>query len=134
MSKKSNTSINGRLAIIDGIRTPFTKMGTDLARLDAVELGRVVINHLLARTGIDPAIIDHTLIGCVSQPAHAANIARAQPTCAVRVDPGRFFIGFWVFVITAHQKPALADYFAAFVRSKQLTVFGKDAEFLTGAG
>jgi acetyl-CoA C-acetyltransferase/acetyl-CoA acyltransferase len=76
MSTKSNTSINGRLAIIDGIRTPFTKMGTDLARFDAVELGRIAVNYLLAKTSIDPAIIDHTIIGCVSQPANAANIAR----------------------------------------------------------
>ena len=76
MSTKSNNSINGRLAIIDGIRTPFTKMGTDLAHLDAVELGRIVVNHLLGRTGIDPSAIDHTIIGCVSQPVDAANIAR----------------------------------------------------------
>lgn len=76
MSSKSNTSINGRLAIIDGIRTPITKMGTDLARLDAVELGRIAVSHVLAKTAIDPATIDHTIIGCVSQPANAANVAR----------------------------------------------------------
>ena len=76
MSKKSNTSINGRLAIIDGIRTPFARIGTDLAHLDAVELGRIAVSHLLARTGIDRESIDHTIIGCVSQPAHAANVAR----------------------------------------------------------
>lgn len=76
MSTKSNTSINGRLAIIDGVRTPFTKMGTHLARFDATELGRIAVSQLLAKTAIDPEMIDHTIIGCVSQPADAANIAR----------------------------------------------------------
>ncbi len=62
--------------IVDGVRTPFCKMGTSLARLDAAELGRTAVNALLARTGIDPGLIDETLIGCVSQPVHAANVAR----------------------------------------------------------
>lgn len=73
---KPNTSINGRLAIIDGIRTPFTRAGTELARFDATELGRIVVQFLLARAPVDPKRIDHTIIGCVSQPADAANIAR----------------------------------------------------------
>ncbi|MGI9244594.1 MAG: thiolase family protein [Verrucomicrobiales bacterium] len=73
---KSNTSINGRLAIIDGVRTPFTKIGTDLASFDATELGRIAVSQLLARTAIDPETIDHTIIGCVSHPPDAANIAR----------------------------------------------------------
>ena len=32
-----------RLVIIDGVRTPFCKAGTDLAHLDAVELGRLAV-------------------------------------------------------------------------------------------
>jgi acetyl-CoA C-acetyltransferase/acetyl-CoA acyltransferase len=65
-----------RLAIIDGIRTPFCKAGTSLARFDAVELGRTAVSALLTRTGFDPALIDEVIFGCVSQPADAANIAR----------------------------------------------------------
>ena len=65
-----------RLVIIDGIRTPFCKAGTDLARLDAVELGRIAVTNLLQRTGLNPALIDEVIFGCVSQPADAANIAR----------------------------------------------------------
>jgi len=64
------------LVIVDGVRTPFLKMGTDFASLDATEQGRVVVQTLLTRTGIDPALIDETIFGCVSQPADAANIAR----------------------------------------------------------
>jgi acetyl-CoA C-acetyltransferase/acetyl-CoA acyltransferase len=67
---------NQQLVIIDGVRTPFSKMGTSLAPFDAVDLGRSVITNLLTKTGIDPELIDETIFGCVSQPAEAANIAR----------------------------------------------------------
>src|SRR5437870_5069262 len=66
----------GRLVIIDGVRTPFCKMGTGLAPLGADELGRIVVNALLTRTGLDPNRIDEVIFGCVCQPADAANVAR----------------------------------------------------------
>src|SRR5262245_35268607 len=65
-----------RLVVIDGVRTPFSKMGTDLARLGADELGRVAVNALLTRTGIDPGLVDEVIFGCVGQPADAGNVAR----------------------------------------------------------
>jgi acetyl-CoA C-acetyltransferase/acetyl-CoA acyltransferase len=65
-----------RLVIVDGIRTPFCKMGTELAALGADELGRIAVNALLTRTGLDPALIDEVIFGCVAQPADATNIAR----------------------------------------------------------
>src|SRR5438034_4019522 len=67
---------NPRLVIVDGVRTPFCKMGTDLARMGADELGRLATNALLTRTGLDPALIDEVIFGCVGQPADAANVAR----------------------------------------------------------
>src|SRR5438128_12014317 len=65
-----------RLVIIDGVRTPFCKMGTDLSRLGADDLGRVAVNALLTRTGLDPNLIDEVIFGCVGQPVDAANVAR----------------------------------------------------------
>src|SRR3989442_6240442 len=65
-----------RLVIVDGVRTPFCKMGTDLARMGADELGRIVTSALLTRTGLDPALIDEVIFGCVGQPAEAGNVAR----------------------------------------------------------
>ena len=65
-----------RLVVIDGVRTPFCKMGTELARLGAEELGRVAVATLLARTGLNPALVDEVIFGCVGQPAEAANVAR----------------------------------------------------------
>ena len=68
--------MNERIAIVDGIRTPFAKMGTDLNDLSAQELGRIAAGELIERTGVDPADIDEVIFGCVGQPAEAANIAR----------------------------------------------------------
>src|SRR5436309_4465537 len=65
-----------RLVVIDGIRTPFCKMGTDLAALGADDLGRIAVNALLTRTGLDPALVDEVIFGCVAQPADAINVAR----------------------------------------------------------
>ena len=53
--------MNAPLYIVDGARTPFCKMGTDLASSDAVELGRTAASAVLARTGLDPALIDEVI-------------------------------------------------------------------------
>src|SRR3979409_1389417 len=65
-----------RLVIVDGVRTPFCKAGTELASLGADELGRIAVNALLTRTGLDPALVDEVIFGCVAQPVDAANVAR----------------------------------------------------------
>ena len=64
------------LFIIDAVRTPFVRAGSALAAWDAVDLGKAAVAALIARTGLDPHWVDETLFGCVSQPVHAANIAR----------------------------------------------------------
>jgi len=68
--------VNERLAVVDGVRTPFCKIGTSLASMAADELGRVAVNALLARTGFDPALIDEVIFGCVAQPVDATNVSR----------------------------------------------------------
>ncbi len=65
-----------RLAIIDGVRTPFCKAGTDLKALPAQDLGRIVVSEVLERTSFKPGEISQVIYGCVAQPAEAANIAR----------------------------------------------------------
>src|SRR6266481_1862308 len=67
---------NDRLVVVDGVRTPFCKAGTDLASLGADELGRIAVNALLTRTSLDPALVDEVIFGCVAQPMDAANVAR----------------------------------------------------------
>ncbi|HEY8903529.1 MAG TPA: acetyl-CoA C-acyltransferase, partial [Chthoniobacterales bacterium] len=65
-----------RIVVIRGVRTPFCKAGSELAGLDAVELGRAAVMGLLVRSGIDPAMLDEVILGCVAQPADALNLAR----------------------------------------------------------
>src|SRR2546423_12393193 len=65
-----------RLVIVDGVRTPFSKAGTDLSSLGADELGRIAVNALLTRSGLGPALVDEVIFGCVAQPVDAANVAR----------------------------------------------------------
>jgi len=66
----------GRLAVIDGVRTPFSRSGTDLAEMRADDLGRSAVAGLLGRTALDPGLIDEVILGCVGQPVEAINIAR----------------------------------------------------------
>lgn len=62
--------------ILAGIRTPFSRMGSDLASLTADDLGRHAVSALLTRIGIDPGEISEVIFGCVAQPVEAANVAR----------------------------------------------------------
>jgi len=65
-----------RIAIIDGIRTPFCKMGTEFNNLSAQELGCIASRELIERAELNSKEIDEVIFGCVGQPAEAANIAR----------------------------------------------------------
>lgn len=65
-----------RIAFVEGVRTPFCKAGTALKDVPADELGRIAVAELLYRAELDPKKIDHVVIGNVSQPPEAANIAR----------------------------------------------------------
>ncbi len=65
-----------RIAIVDGIRTPFAKMGTNFNYISAQELGCIATRELIERTSLDVKVIDEVIFGCVGQPADAANIAR----------------------------------------------------------
>lgn len=64
------------LVIIAGVRTPFSRMGTDLANLSASDLGRAAVAALLDRTALDPGELSEVIFGCVGQPTDSANIAR----------------------------------------------------------
>ena len=65
-----------RVAIIGGCRTPFSKSGTDLKHLSAVDLGKVAVRELISRTNLDVNEIDHLVYGTVIQSLEEPNIAR----------------------------------------------------------
>ncbi len=65
-----------RLAIIDGIRTPFVKAGGGFAALSADDLGALAARELMARVAFPAAKLDELIAGNVAQPIEAANVAR----------------------------------------------------------
>jgi len=111
-----------RLVIVDGVRTPFCKMGTSLAHLGADELGRIAVNALLTRTGLDPGLVDEVIFGCVGQPVDAANVARV---IALRAGVPEH-----VPAITVHRN--CASGFEAVTQSYEKMVAGRGAIFLVG--
>lgn len=68
-----------RAVIVDILRTPFGKgrEGGALSHLHPVDLYARTLQALLARTGIDPALVEDVITGCVIQVGEqAANIGR----------------------------------------------------------
>ena len=64
------------VVIVEGLRTPYAKAGTLLKDVPAQDLARIVITELLARTGFDPAELDHVIFGNIAQPPDAVNLSR----------------------------------------------------------
>src|ERR1041385_776564 len=65
-----------RVAVIRGVRTPFAKSGTHYARLSALDLGKLAVTELVARSGIDPKSVQELIYGNVIPSVKAPNIAR----------------------------------------------------------
>lgn len=68
--------MNARVAIINGIRTPFCRAGGVLNDLQADDLGAFALKELFIRAPFEPHLIDEVILGNVLSPPHAANIAR----------------------------------------------------------
>lgn len=65
-----------RVAILEGVRTPFCKSGGVFKDWGADDLGAFTIRELLNRIEIPKEEIDQLIFGNVLQPPHATNIAR----------------------------------------------------------
>ena len=69
-------SLGRRVAIVDGLRTPFAKSGSVLAHETTLDLSIAVVAELLARSGVDASQVDRVVYGSVVQDVSAPNIAR----------------------------------------------------------
>jgi acetyl-CoA acyltransferase len=68
---------NGRrVAIVAGVRTPFTKAGSALKTLSAIDLGKLCVAELIQRTNLDAREVDTVVFGTVIPSVIAPNIAR----------------------------------------------------------
>ena len=63
--------------VVEAVRTPVGKRNGGLAAVHAADLSAVVLTELAERSGIDPAIVDDVIWGCVSQVGdQSSNIGR----------------------------------------------------------
>lgn len=68
---------NGRrVAIVAGVRTPFTKAGTAFKSISAIDLGKLCVAELLQRTNLDGKEVQALVFGTVIPSVLAPNIAR----------------------------------------------------------
>ncbi len=70
------------IVLASGVRTPVGNFGGAFKDVSAQELARVVIAEVLRRSGVDPALFDEVIFGCIAQPSDAANIARVAALMA----------------------------------------------------
>ncbi|MEZ8822842.1 acetyl-CoA C-acyltransferase FadI [Vibrio amylolyticus] len=65
-----------RIAVVAGLRTPFARQSTEFGQVPAVDLGKMVVNEMMARSEVPPELIDQVVFGQVVQMPEAPNIAR----------------------------------------------------------
>ena len=65
-----------RVAIVAGVRTPFTRAGTLFKRLSAIELGRLCVAELIQRTDLNGKEVQAIVFGTVVPSVVSPNIAR----------------------------------------------------------
>ncbi len=71
-----NNWVGKRVAIVEGVRTPFVKSGSVFKNMTSVEMGVLAVRELLARADIRPDEVDHLIYGTVVHSVQAPNIAR----------------------------------------------------------
>lgn len=62
--------------LVDGGRIPFQRSGTAYNDLMAYDLGRIAIEGLIARSGINASQLDRVIMGTVIQDINTSNVAR----------------------------------------------------------
>ncbi|NIF20868.1 acetyl-CoA C-acyltransferase FadI [Candidatus Pantoea multigeneris] len=70
------TAQGERIAITHGLRTPFLRQATEFHGIPALELGRMVVSELMARSELPVEVIEQLVFGQVVQMPEAPNIAR----------------------------------------------------------
>ena len=64
------------VVIVAGVRTPIGNFGGALKDIPVQKLGELVVREVMTRTGVDPALIEEVVMGCVGQFMDTANVAR----------------------------------------------------------
>jgi acetyl-CoA C-acetyltransferase len=72
--------MNKEVVIVAAVRTPVGSFGGSLAAISATALGSIAIKGALLKAGVDPALVQEVLMGCVLQ----ANLGQAPARQAAR--------------------------------------------------
>ena len=82
--------------IVDAVRTPVGRRGGSLADVHSADLGAVVLEALMERTGVDPSAVDDVILGCcdtigsqAGDVARTAWLAAGLPDCVPGVTIDR---------------------------------------------
>lgn len=67
---------NGRVAVVAGLRTPFARIGTHFRDLNAIDLGSMLVNELLARNNLSKDLVQQMVFGMTVMIPEAPFIAR----------------------------------------------------------
>lgn len=70
------TGKHGRVAIVDGVRTPFARIATHYRDLNAIDLGVLVVKELVSRNNLNPADLQQLVFGMTVMIPEAPFIAR----------------------------------------------------------
>ena len=70
------------VVIVSPVRTPVGTHGGALRSKRAQDLAEIVFRAVFERTGLDPAVLDEVILGCIGQPSDAANIGRVAALMA----------------------------------------------------
>jgi 3-oxoadipyl-CoA thiolase len=133
--------------IIDAVRTPVGKFGGALSAIRPDDLAALVLETLVRRTGLDPAIIDEVVLGCTNQAgednrnvARMATLLAGLPVSVAGITVNRLCASGLDAIVQAYRAIAVGEgevYLAGgvesmsrapFVMSKAQIAFDRNAE------
>lgn len=62
--------------VVAGVRTPFMRSYKSYGNLSSYDLGRIALNGLMARTALDPELVEQLVMGTVIHDPRTPNVAR----------------------------------------------------------
>jgi len=65
-----------RVVVVNGARTPFVRARTVFQKMPASALGGITLRETIARSDIDPKLVEEVYFGIVSAPPEGSNISR----------------------------------------------------------
>jgi acetyl-CoA acyltransferase len=118
----------GRVAIVDGCRTPFVKANTVFSKMDVIDLASAATAELLNRTGLDPQEIDLSVFGAVVPALFAPNLGREV---ILRLNLPSTITGSAVSLACASSNRAIASGAEAILSGQAEVVLAGGAESLS---